>query len=193
MPISGYPNIDENKVSLFIDIDNLEPIHYSKIIKGPKTRPGLLKLFCWTSADKTRVTAEDHNPVFKIQISSHPHLDNEFFICEFFTFCAQTILCLLILKLYKCIIFLFVPILKYCFKNVNPSETKCKKIEKTYKKLSKNCVVLKKKCFKLDCQSNFEAKTAVISMSNNGLKDQFHHRIGAKSVPLKLFLTIKKT
>ena len=63
-----------------------------------------------------------------------------------------------------------------------------KKIEKIYKKLSKNFVDLKKKRFKLDCQSNFEAKTVVISMSNYGLKDCFHHKIGAKSVPLKLFL-----
>ena len=37
----SFPNVDENKVSIIIGIDNLELIHYSKVIKGPKTRPGL--------------------------------------------------------------------------------------------------------------------------------------------------------
>ena len=37
----SFPNVDESKVSIIIGIDNLELIHYSMVIKGPKTRPGL--------------------------------------------------------------------------------------------------------------------------------------------------------
>ena len=39
----SFPNIDENKVSIFIGIDNLELIHYSKVIKGPKNTPWVVE------------------------------------------------------------------------------------------------------------------------------------------------------
>ena len=32
----SFPNVDDKKVSIIIGLDNLELIHYSKVIKGPK-------------------------------------------------------------------------------------------------------------------------------------------------------------
>ena len=76
----SFPNVDENKVSIIIGIDNLELIHYSKVIKGPKNTPWAVETpLGWTCAGKTSVTADEQNPVFKTQINSHPHLDNELF------------------------------------------------------------------------------------------------------------------
>ena len=76
----SFPNVDENKVSIIIGIDNLELIHYSKVIKGPKNTPWAVEtLLGWAHAGKTSVTADEQNPVFKTQINSHPHLDNELF------------------------------------------------------------------------------------------------------------------
>ena len=76
----SFPNADENKVSMIIGIDNLELIHYSKVIKGPKNTPWAVETpLGWTCAGKTSVTADEQNPVFKTQSKSHPHLDNELF------------------------------------------------------------------------------------------------------------------
>ena len=70
----------ENKVSIIIGIDNLELIFYSKVIKGPKNKPWAVETpLVWTCAGKTSVTADEQNPVFRIQINSHLHLDNELF------------------------------------------------------------------------------------------------------------------
>ena len=78
-PIS-FPNFDENKVSIVIGIDNLELIHHNRVIKGPKNTPWAVETpLGWTCAGKSSVTADEQNPVFKTQINSHPHLDNELF------------------------------------------------------------------------------------------------------------------
>ena len=77
----SFPNVDDNKVSLIIGIDSLELVHYSKVIKSPKnTRPWAVETpLVWTCAGKNSDTADKRNPVFKTQINSHLHLDNEFF------------------------------------------------------------------------------------------------------------------
>ena len=79
----SFPNVEENKVSIIIDIDNLELIHYSQVIKGPKNTPCAVETpLGWTCAGKTSFTPDEQNPVFKAQINSNPHLDNELFTKE---------------------------------------------------------------------------------------------------------------
>ena len=76
----SFPNGDDNKVSLIVDIDNLHLIHYSQVIKGQKNTPRDVETpLGWTFACKTSVTADEQNPLFKTQISSHPHLDIELY------------------------------------------------------------------------------------------------------------------
>ena len=74
----SFPSIDDNKVSIFIGFDNLELILCSKAAKGPKNTPWAVEIpLEWTCACRTSVKADEQNPVFKTQIHSHPHLDNE--------------------------------------------------------------------------------------------------------------------
>ena len=77
---NSFPNVDDNKVCIIIGIDNLELIHYSNVIKSPKNTTWAVETpLGWTCGAKISVTADEQNPVFKTQINSHPHLDNELF------------------------------------------------------------------------------------------------------------------
>ena len=75
-----FPNVKQNQVCKIIGIDNLELIHYSEIVKGPKNTPWAVRTpLGWTCARKTKIFADEQNPVLKTQTFSHGQLDNEFF------------------------------------------------------------------------------------------------------------------
>ena len=74
------PNVKQNQVCIIIGIDNLELIHYSEIVKGPKNTTWAVKTpLVWTCAGETSIIAEEQNPVLKTQICSNGQLGNKMF------------------------------------------------------------------------------------------------------------------
>ena len=67
-------------MSIILGIDNLELIHYKKIVKGPKKAPwGVGTQLGWTCAGNSNLIPDDCNPVLFTKVNSHPNMDNSMF------------------------------------------------------------------------------------------------------------------
>ena len=73
----NFPELERNNVSINIGIDNLDLIHYKKLLKGPKNDPwGVETSLGLPCAGKTNLVFNESTPVQYTQVQNCPNMDN---------------------------------------------------------------------------------------------------------------------